>query len=959
VSTLPATRRSPLARAAAWLPQGRTLPLGTWGRRHLGMLALLWLHVPALAAFGLTDGVPLAHLAPELLGVAALAGAASLLRTRRRTSATLVAVGLLTCSALAVHLAHGAIEAHFHFFVVVAVLVLYEDWVPYGAALAYVLLHHGIAGAVSPASVFAHDAGVEHPWRWAAIHAGFIGAVSVAGVIGWRSNEAARREVAERSDLLASVVRSSGDAMFTLTRRGIIRTWNAAAERLLGWSAEEVVGRPVAAIIPAHRAGEAELVTRRVIDGEAPLQDFETERLHRDGSLVEVALSVSPVRDATGRIVGRSAVARDISARRRAEAALRAERERFAGAFDFAPTGMLLAALDGTILRANAALTAMHGDADLTGRDVRELVHPDDFAAGRPAMRAVLRGEATGATLEQRHRRADGTTLWVRVQVALALDADGRAVHQIAHVEDVTARKEHEAAMTAYADELKARSSEDPLTGLGSRRELEAELARRTADPAGAPFALTLLTLAGLRRVNDERGYATGDRLLRETASALGALLPAGGRAYRFGGATLAVLLPGAGVEEGRAVADALHERVAALDPLVRVVPGPAAWPADGPRPDLLVLRAEVESQAARSAAAPAAHDAAGRAAHAQPALPPTIAALLETAREHLGLDVAWLSQHADDDLVFRALAGDAASFGLAPQATVATAAVPCGGVLDGTLPNAIGDVRAHPVAGALPAVDAAGLGAYVGVPVELSDGRSFGMLCAAGHAARPGLGEGEARLMRALAALVARQLEDDGRQAARRRAQAEGAGLSALLAALEARDHYTGEHSEAVVQLAGEVAGALGLDDETRGEVEQVALLHDIGKVGIPDSVLQKRGPLDDLEWELMRQHSVLGARIVASIGSLAHLAPAVRAEHERYDGTGYPDGLAGEEIPLASRIVLATDAFHAMTSDRPYRARLPLEDALRELDAHAGAQFDPVVVAALVRIVGAPAGA
>jgi putative nucleotidyltransferase with HDIG domain len=232
-------------------------------------------------------------------------------------------------------------------------------------------------------------------------------------------------------------------------------------------------------------------------------------------------------------------------------------------------------------------------------------------------------------------------------------------------------------------------------------------------------------------------------------------------------------------------------------------------------------------------------------------------------------------------------------------------------------------------------------------------------MLCAAGHAARPGLGEGEARLMRALAALVARQLEDDGRQAARRRAQAEGAGLSALLAALEARDHYTGEHSEAVVQLAGEVAEALGLDDETRGEVEQVALLHDIGKVGIPDSVLQKRGPLDDLEWELMRQHSVLGARIVASIGSLAHLAPAVRAEHERYDGTGYPDGLAGEEIPLASRIVLATDAFHAMTSDRPYRARLPLEDALRELDAHAGAQFDPVVVAALVRIVGAPAGA
>jgi PAS domain S-box-containing protein/diguanylate cyclase (GGDEF)-like protein len=855
-----------------------------------------------------------------------------------------------------VHLAHGAIEAHFHFFVVVAVLVLYEDWLPYGAALAYVLLHHGLMGGLAPASVFAHAEGVEHPWRWAAIHSAFIGAVSVAGIIGWRSNEKARREVAERSDLLASVVRSSGDAMFAVTRSGVIRTWNEAAERLLGWSADEVVGRSVAMLIPEHRAGEAEMVTRRVVEGEGRLHDFETERLHRDGSLVDVALSVAPVRDATGRIVGRSAVARDVSARRRADAALRAERERFAGAFDFAPTGMVLAALDGTILRTNAALAALHGGADLTGRNVRELVHPDDFAAGRPAMQAVLRGEATTATLEQRHRRDDGSTLWVRVQVGLALDSDGRARHQIAHLEDVTARKEHEAAMTAYADELKARSGEDPLTGLPTRRELEAELARRTADPDGPPFALTLLTLAGLRRVNDERGHAAGDRLLRATAAALTELLPADGAAYRFGGATLGVLLPGAGTEDGRAVAAALHERVADGEPYVRVVPGPAAWPADGPNADLLVLRAEVEAQAARTGAPPDEAPAAA-AERAMTALPPNVAVLLETAREHLGLDVAWLSQHADEDLLFRAVAGDAASFGLAPQAVVPADAVPCGGVLRGDLPNAIGDVRAHPVAGALPAVDAAGLGAYVGVPVELSDGRSFGMLCAAGHAARPGLGEGEARVMRALAALVARQLEDDGREAERRRTQAEGAGLSALLAALDARDHYTGEHSEAVVQLSGAVADALGLDADARAEVEQVALLHDIGKIGIPDSVLQKRGPLDELEWELMRQHSVLGSRIVASIGSLAHLAPAVRAEHERYDGSGYPDGLTGEEIPLASRIILATDAFHAMTSDRPYRARMPLGDALRELEAHAGTQFDPAVVAALVRIV-APAG-
>jgi putative nucleotidyltransferase with HDIG domain len=230
-------------------------------------------------------------------------------------------------------------------------------------------------------------------------------------------------------------------------------------------------------------------------------------------------------------------------------------------------------------------------------------------------------------------------------------------------------------------------------------------------------------------------------------------------------------------------------------------------------------------------------------------------------------------------------------------------------------------------------------------------------MLCAAGHAARPDLGPQDARVLRAMAALVARMVDEDRRHDEQRRVQAEGAGLSALLAALDARDHYTGEHSEAVLELAGAVARRLGLGEEAAAEVEQVALLHDIGKIGIPDAVLQKRGPLDDLEWELMRQHSALGARIVASIGSLAHLAPAIRAEHERWDGAGYPDGLAGDDIPFAARIILATDAWHAMTSDRPYRAALPLDRAVAELERCAGSQFDPAVVAALLALVAPPA--
>ncbi|MBA3262361.1 MAG: HD domain-containing protein [Thermoleophilaceae bacterium] len=135
------------------------------------------------------------------------------------------------------------------------------------------------------------------------------------------------------------------------------------------------------------------------------------------------------------------------------------------------------------------------------------------------------------------------------------------------------------------------------------------------------------------------------------------------------------------------------------------------------------------------------------------------------------------------------------------------------------------------------------------------------------------------------------------------------------------------------------------------------MALLHDIGKVGVPDSVLQKRGSLNEQEWELMRQHPAIGAPILAGTETLSHLAAAVKAEHERFDGTGYPDGLRGSAIPLASRITLACDAYHAMTSDRPYRAALDPAQAVTELRSGAGTQFDPCVVDALLGEIEAEA--
>jgi putative nucleotidyltransferase with HDIG domain len=175
----------------------------------------------------------------------------------------------------------------------------------------------------------------------------------------------------------------------------------------------------------------------------------------------------------------------------------------------------------------------------------------------------------------------------------------------------------------------------------------------------------------------------------------------------------------------------------------------------------------------------------------------------------------------------------------------------------------------------------------------------------------------------------------------------------------LEADDEYTGSHSHHVVELAAAVAEQLGLDRRQSHLVELGALLHDVGKIRIPKEILLKPGPLDDAEFEEMKRHTIYGQQLLDRVGGpLSQVGAIVRASHERFDGNGYPDGLSGRGIPLESRIVGACDAFSAMTTDRPYRAAMPLANALAELRRCAGSQFDPAVVEALCAVVE-PGGA
>ncbi len=168
----------------------------------------------------------------------------------------------------------------------------------------------------------------------------------------------------------------------------------------------------------------------------------------------------------------------------------------------------------------------------------------------------------------------------------------------------------------------------------------------------------------------------------------------------------------------------------------------------------------------------------------------------------------------------------------------------------------------------------------------------------------------------------------------------------------VEAKDSSTAEHLERTHDYARALARVVIPDGEVTPDLSYGFLLHDVGKVGIPESILCKPGPLTDEEYEVMKTHPLIGVQIVAPIKFLDGAVDVIRCHHERWDGRGYPDGLAGENIPIGARIFSVCDTFDAMTSDRPYRRALPFDDAVSEIDRCRGTQFDPQVVDAFVRM-------
>jgi diguanylate cyclase (GGDEF)-like protein/putative nucleotidyltransferase with HDIG domain len=520
-------------------------------------------------------------------------------------------------------------------------------------------------------------------------------------------------------------------------------------------------------------------------------------------------------------------------------------------------------------------------------------------------------------------------------------------------------------------------ASRDPLTGLFNHREFHESVARELdrCRRYGGRMSVVLFDLDGFKSVNDVAGHAEGDSVLRATAERLAATCRSSDTAFRIGGDEFALLLPETTAADAADVGARAAAQVAAIREPVDVSYGLGVWPDDGPSKDTLLARADRQLYEmkrergrvdARNALLTAATlwPAAGRerrrlalasslSARLAPLLDPAgiVRATVEELARTYDCDLALILRLDEDDRLRPvASAGPLTGhFDAGRDWSLSTDEGVTGRVARTGEPALLRETHDDP--DFLGPDEVSESGSELTLPIRVA-GRVWGVLDIESTRS-DAFGEEDLLLADTLAAQVGGALHRCELFAELESTFATTLGV--LSDALEMKDSYTPAHADDVAEVAVRVGRRLGVPEDELRVLRYGALLHDIGKIGVRSEVLNKPTPLTREEFEEIKQHTVIGAEMLERIPFFAPVQPLLRSAHERFDGGGYPDGLAGDEIPLGARIVCACDAFHAMTSERPYSEARTLEGALAELRHGAGRQFDPAVVEALIAEVEA----
>ncbi len=594
-----------LTRVRAVLPRGNTLPYAIWLRRHRWLVGLLAAQGVGMTIYALAQGFPLVHSLQEGGVLVAFAVAAWAVRAHQRLAGVVCSIGLITTSAVLVHISGGLIEAHFHFFVMIILLTLYEDWIPFLIAAGYVLVHHGLMGAVDPGSVYNHPDAVAHPFKWAAIHAVFVTGAGAAAVVAWRLNEIYRAETESALTLARDRERSLSDAQELAQLGGFeydVTTgqaqWSPQLYRVLGLdpsifppSGERLMelidptgrARLTKAYERAlaecgsfaiqchydHPEGEVRTLQVRgevIVDhGEAPSRVVGTfQDVTAQERVRELALRRADAQRAVAELGERALGATDLDglfeeAVERISGVLRVE---LAGLSEWIPEDdefMILAevGMDAVGARYAGSKGSLSGYTLLTGKPVVVTDWSTEDRFDRPAIVDQLGASSAVNVVVKRRDRSFGVLVAASRELR-TFDAD-----EISFVQAVANVLSAAIDRVDAEQEMRHQGLHDPLTGLPNRvlfvDRLDQALAQ--AKRSGGPVGVLFCDVDQFKLVNNSLGHETGDELLRAVAQRFSELLRPGDTLARLAGDEFGVLVGGiASVREVTRIA----ERVAA-----------------------------------------------------------------------------------------------------------------------------------------------------------------------------------------------------------------------------------------------------------------------------------------------------------------------------------------------------------------------------------------------------------
>jgi len=766
------------------------------------------------------------------------------------------------------------------------------------------------------------------------------------------------------------------DIFYRTDAKGIITEISPSVERY-GYTREGLIGTQVLDIY--ENPEERSALLKAVLE-QGEVGDYEVRLKTGDGRVAHASVSAHGDRGADGKIVGVEGALRDITERKRMEEALRESEAKYrdlvetlaAAAFIFQGTKMHYV---------NPAAEAMTGYTreELLRMNFWDVIHRGFRELVKERGEARQRGEPVPLSYEVKILTKSGEERWVDFTAA-AIEFEGEPA-VLGTAFNITERKRAEEA-------LREQASHDPLTGALNHGAIVGELrGLLSGSDEGSLHALAMVDVDGLKAINDTYGHQVGDAVLVAVANALS---KDGATVGRYGGDEFVVILPGADRDAAQRYRDAVLDSLAyagltvpetgANVPVVVSI-GLVVYPTEAARVEEMIKLADSEMYAVKRQRPVG---STGR------TLPQPLGS--ERAAKTVGELVPLLTSPGDVDEKLRLAAHrlsigagcDVVHFSMFPLEPGGATVSESFGRLSAELVEAWDEnVRStwelpHPLRllvertrrpviledlrtdDRIPArqrelLSAAGVRSGLVVPLLLQD-TAVGLL-AVGSTRKAAFGPNEAQFFMAVASQVAgiarmATLVEELKSASDRLAEARTETVILLAAAAEARDHTTGIHLQNVRATSEVLARELGYDDEDARELGVAAVLHDIGKIRVPDSVLASEGQLAEEEWELMKRHTVWGEEFLKDRPGFELAATIARSHHEHWDGSGYPDGLADDRIPESAAIVAVADAFDAITSDRPYRPRRSRAAALREITACSGKQFSPKAVRALGRL-------